>query len=133
MSAETEIRDDLIARLRADTALAGLVNRIYDGEPAKASPPTLIVGEALGGDWGTKDRDGRELRLSVTIRDTAETAGRIAPVLPFVEDAVRQLGIAGTMNWAIGSALLIRSRIVSPRSGDWTAVLDFRLRALRRA
>ena len=48
MSGEIELRAALVGQLRGDAALNALVNRVHDGEPAKASPPTVVVGEALG-------------------------------------------------------------------------------------
>ena len=132
MSGEIELRAALVGQLRGDAALNALVNRVHDGEPAKASPPTVVVGEALGSDWGTKDVPGCELRIAVTIIDMAESAARIGAIMPLVEAGVRQVAATGTAEWVVASAGLIRSRLVGQAQGKCTAVLDFRLRALRR-
>lgn len=65
MNADSDIRAALVALLQADGALNAQVNRVYDGAPAKASPPMVVVGDCIGSDWATKDKAGRELRLGV--------------------------------------------------------------------
>lgn len=131
MNAETEIRAALMAQLRGDASLSGMVNRIHDGTPVKASAPYVSVGECIGTDWGCKDRDGREVRLSIAIVDEAESGGRIGQIMPLVEAGVRQVALAGVPGWQMGGAGLVRSRLVGQAQGRWTAVLDFRLRMLR--
>ena len=73
MNADADIRAALVSLLQGDAALNAQVNRVYDGEPAKATPPMLVVGDVLGSDWATKDKAGRELRLSLTVEDDRET------------------------------------------------------------
>lgn len=128
MNAEGDIRAAVIALLRADAALGGQVNRVHDGAPVKASPPILIVGECSGTDWGTKDRDGRELRLALTIEDDLETPTRISGIMPLADAAVR--GLTGTAAWRIGSLILMRSRLLRTGAGRWSALLDYRIRVL---
>lgn len=129
MNAETDIRAALIARLRADAALAAQVNRVHDGTPAKSTPPTLIVGECIGGDWGTKDRPGRELRIGLTVEDDIETPARIGGIMALADAAVQ--GLAGTVSgWDIGSLTLVRSRLLRLNSGVWNALIDYRIRVL---
>jgi hypothetical protein len=131
MSAEQEIRAAVIAELQGDAVLGALVNRVYDGQPAKASPPNVSVGECAGSDWATKDKDGRELRIGITISDQTETATRIGQIMPLIEAAVRRVGGLAIGTWQIGSILLIRSRLVSLGEGRWSAIMDYRIRALQ--
>lgn len=129
MNAEGDIRAAVIALLRADAVLTAQVNRVHDGAPVKASPPTLIVGECSGADWGTKDRAGRELRLALTIEDDLETPARIGGIMPLADAAVRSL--TGTVAaWRIGSLILMRSRLLRTGAGRWSALLDYRIRVL---
>lgn len=129
MNAEGDIRAGVIALLRGDAALGGQVNRVHDGTPVKASPPTLIVGECSGTDWGTKDKMGRELRLALTIEDDLETPTRISTIMPLADAAVR--GLTGTVaGWQIGSLVLMRSRLLRTGAGRWSALLDYRIRVL---
>ncbi|MEO8723151.1 MAG: DUF3168 domain-containing protein [Sphingobium sp.] len=131
MSAENEIRAAVIAELQSDTALSAHINRVYDGVPVKASTPSVSVGECAGSDWGTKDRNGRELRIGIAISDQTETATRIGQIMPLVEAAVRRVGTMTIGTWQIGSVLLVRSRLVSQGDGRWSAIMDYRIRTLQ--
>ncbi len=129
MNAESDIRAAVLAVLRADTALVALVNRVHDGFPAKATPPTLMVGDCTGSDWAVKDRPGRELRIALTIEDDRETSNRIGGIMPVVDAAVQ--GISGTVgSWQIGSLILVRSRLLRTNAGRWNALIDYRIRVL---
>lgn len=129
MNAESDIRAAVLAELRGDAALMAAVNRIHDGTPIKATPPTVVIGECEGADWATKDRPGRELRIAITIEDDRETPTRIGGLLPMVDGAVQRL--SGTVaGWRIGSLRMIRSRLLKGRNGRWNAVIDYRIRVL---
>lgn len=129
--AEAAVRAALLDCLREDAALAAQVNRVHDEPPVKASPPMVIVGGCDGSDWGTKDRPGREVRLSVTIEDDRETSTRISGIIPLVDAAVQ--GLPGRLaGWEAGSLMLLRSRLLRTGRGRWNALLDYRLRVLAR-
>ncbi len=130
MNAESDIRAALIAELRNDAALGAQVNRIYDAVPVKSTPPTLVMGECIGGDWGTKDKVGRELRLAITIEDDIETPTRISGIMPLADAAVHRL--TGTIaGWQVGSLRLIRSRLLRTNAGRWNALMEYRIRVLK--
>jgi Protein of unknown function (DUF3168) len=131
MSAEQDFRSAIIARLQSDISLKPLVNHVYDGAPVAASPPYIVVGEVIGTDWGTKDREGRELRLAIMLYDAMEKPARLAALVPIVQANMHHIGSFGVNGWDIGSLVLIRSNLVASTAGKWTAVLDFRLRVLR--
>lgn len=133
MSAEVAIRAAVIAALREEAALMAMAQGVHDGEPGRAAAPYAHVGECLGSDWGGKDVEGRELRLTIGLTVAEETPGRLAEMMPRVEPA---LGAAGVRDgWRIVSAGLLRSRVA--RSGGagagagWRAVMDYRLRVVR--
>lgn len=129
MNAESDIRAAVLALLRGDAALMARVNRIHDGAPVKATPPTLVLGECSGTDWGCKDRPGREVRISLTIEDDLDAATRIGAIMPLAEAAVQRL--AGTVaGWRVGSLRLVRSRLLRTNAGRWNAVIDHRIRVL---
>lgn len=129
MNADSDIRAALVSLLRADSALNAQVNRVYDGTPAKASPPMLVVGDCIGSDWATKDKAGRELRLGLQVEDDRETPSRISAIMPLVDAAVQ--GLSGTIGaWHVGSLVMIRSRLVRGNAGRWVAVMDYRIRVL---
>lgn len=129
MTAEYDIRAALIAELRADAALGAQVNRVHDGVPGKSAPPTLIVGDCTGSDWGTKDKGGRELRIALTIEDDIETPARIGSIMPLADAGVQR--VTGMISgWQVGSLRLIRSRLLRTNAGRWNALMDYRIRVL---
>lgn len=132
MSAEVTVRAAVIAALRADAGLMEGLNALFDGVPARASVPYGVVGECIASDWGAKDVDGRELRLTIGLHDAGETPARLAAVLGRIDPAVQAADASGE-GWRIVSAGLVRSRLAKSgaREGEgWQAVLDYRLRVI---
>ncbi|SDA35219.1 DUF3168 domain-containing protein [Sphingomonas sp. NFR15] len=125
MSAETVAQAALLAALKD---IAGL-NGVFEGPPVKATPPYAEIGETLSGDWSVKDRDGRELRLAVTIRDAAETPARVQALAAAAGAAIaalpRDLGA-----WRVASVAFVRSRLLRPAPGRWGVVIEYRVRVL---
>ncbi|MGV3769587.1 MAG: tail completion protein gp17 [Sphingobium phenoxybenzoativorans] len=130
MSAELAVRAAMLAALAEDAALGALLNGVYDGAPVKASPPYAVVGECLGSDWGTKDADGRELRMTLSLFDAQETPARLAAAMRLADGVVR--GMSGVVDgaWRIGTVALLRSRTVKGRDRGWSCVMDYRVRVL---
>lgn len=128
MSAEGALAAAVAAALREAGDLAGL-NGVFAGPPVKATPPYAEIGEVLGIDWSVKDRAGRELRVSVTLRDAAETAARVQALSAAAGAAIEALPRA-IDGWRIASVVLARSRFAGSAPGQWTALLDYRVRML---
>ena len=130
MSAEVTVRAAVIAALKEDAAVMGGLNGLFDGQPVRASVPYAVVGDCIASDWGAKDVDGRELRLTIGLHDAGETPGRLAALLERI-DAVMQL-LEFAEGWRIVGVRLIRSRVVKGREKDtWQAVVDYRVRVVR--
>ena len=130
MSAEVTVRAAVIAALTEDAAVMGGLNGLFDGQPVRASVPYAVVGECIASDWGAKDVDGRELRLTIGLHDAGETPGRLAALLERI-DAVMQL-LEFAEGWRIVGVRLIRSRVVKGREKDgWKAVVDYQVRVVR--
>ena len=72
-TAEQAVRAQAIALLAGDAGLAGRVHGVFDGYPPRATAPYIAVGAAEGSDWGTKDRPGREIRLTITLHGAGES------------------------------------------------------------
>lgn len=125
--AEQAVRRRALAVLGGDEALAGLVHGVFDGVPPRASAPYVSVGAAEGSDWGTKDRAGREVRVSLTlygqgagIDDAA--AGRIEMLVA---------GLRGEADgWDIVGARVVRTRFAFAREGGWRHEMVVRCRCL---
>ncbi|MFY9351014.1 MAG: DUF3168 domain-containing protein [Sphingobium sp.] len=129
MSAEVAVRGAVIAALRNDLALMDQMNGLYDGEPARAAAPYGVVGECLGADWGGKDVEGRELRLTVALVVADETPARLGGMIARIEPAIGAAAVAD--GWRIVSARLLRSRVARNGAGGWRASVDYRLRVVR--
>ena len=125
--AEQAVRGRALALLAADGALAGLVHGVFDGVPARASAPYVAVGPAEGVDWGTKDRTGREVRLTLTLTGVGgaiddRASARIAAVAPMMRGAAD--------GWSVVSARVIRTRFAFGRDGGWRHDTIWRCRCL---
>lgn len=132
MSAEMAVRAAVIAALRADAALTTLANDVYDGEPARAAAPYVFAGECVGADWGGKDVEGREVRVTIGLAAAGEPGEQLSGMMARVDPALGAL--APVDGWRVVSARLARSRVARAGpapAGGWRAVMDYRLRAVR--
>lgn len=126
-SAEGALRARALDLLAKDAALAGLVHGIFDGTPSRASAPYVTVGTAEGSDWGTKDRAGREIRLTLTLVGVGGADGDAAAArIDAVAHAMR--GPAGI--WTVVAARTIRTRFTFARDGGWRREMVVRCRCL---
>lgn len=126
-SAEGALRARAIELLAGDEALAAMVHGIFDGTPPRASAPYVAVGTADGVDWGTKDRAGREIRLTLTLVGAGsaiddEAAARVEAVVT----ALR--GPAGA--WSVVGTRTTRTRFTFARDGGWRHEILVRCRCL---
>lgn len=125
MSAESVVQAAALGALRG----VGGLNGVYLGTPVKATMPYALLGDLLSGDWGVKDRAGRELRLLVGLRDAGETPARIhelgAAVCSALEALPRDLD-----GWRLVSVALVRARIGGGAPGAWSASIEYRVRVL---
>lgn len=125
--AEQAVRAKALALLAGDAELAALVHGVFDGVPPRVSAPYVSVAGAEGGDWGTKDRAGREVRLTLALVGVGgavddAAAGRI-------EAAVAGLrGVAD--GWSVVSTRVVRTRFAFVRDGGWRHELVVRCRCL---
>lgn len=126
-SAEGAVRARAIDLLARDDALAAMVHGIFDGTPPRASAPYVAVGTADGVDWGTKDRAGREIRLTLTLVGVGcgvddRAAARIEAVVATLRGAAD--------GWAVVGVRTIRTRFTFARDGGWRHEFILRCRCL---
>jgi len=126
-NAEQAVRTRTLALLAADSALAGLVHGVFDGAPPRASLPYVSVGQAEGSDWGTKDRAGREVRLTLRLVGI-DPAGPGAAAARIEAVAATLRGAAD--GWEVVAARVIRSRHGFRREGGWRHEMVLRCRCL---
>lgn len=126
-TAEQALRAKAIALLAGDGELAGAVHGVFDGMPPRASAPCVSVGAAEGSDWGTKDRAGREIRLTVTLHGVGDSLDdRAAARVEAVAAGLR----GPAEDWTVVGARIVRTRFGPAREGGWRRELVVRCRCL---
>jgi hypothetical protein len=129
MSAAAELQAALVAALAVAEGVAGVVSGVFDGAPARAAFPYLVIGDGLTTDWSHKTGRGREHRLAITAWDEAGRAARLHGIVGAVEAAIEALPPT-LPHHRIASATLLRSRILRPAGGPWAGMVEYRVRTL---
>lgn len=125
--AEKAVRAKALALLAGDDELAGLIHGVFEGTPPRASAPYVSVGAADGSDWGTKDRAGREVRLTLALVGVGSgVEDRAAARVEAVVAGLR--GAAG--GWSVAGVRTIRTRFTFARDGGWRHEIVVRCRCL---
>ncbi|MGJ3629192.1 tail completion protein gp17 [Sphingomonas sp. MMS24-JH45] len=127
MSALAAVRAAALARLRGEAALT--VNRVLDGADGRGTMPYAVLRDVIASDWGTKDRDGREVRVGITIRDEGESPTRVTRLASVAEGALLDLP-RGLTGWRVASVVPVRSAVLAEGQGRWAALIDVRVRVL---
>ena len=122
MSAGGALQVVLAARLASVSDLAG----VYDGPPARAAYPYVVIDSGNESDWSHKSGDGREVLVGVTVWD--EEPARLQMLADAVEGAMAQAG--SPIGWSLVSLRFLKRRIVRDVAGPWAAAMDFRARLL---
>lgn len=126
-SAEGAVRARALNLLGGDDALAAMIHGVFDGTPPRVTAPYVMVGATEGRDWGTKDRTGREVRLTLALVGVGETIGDgAADCIERVVAAMR--GAAGA--WVVVGARTVRTRFGFARDGGWRHEFIVRCRCL---
>ena len=122
MSAGSQLQAAL-AQAAADIAeLTG----IYDGPPARAAFPYMVVDCGTESDWSHKSGDGREVLVAITIWD--EQPERLRLLADAAEAAAN--GVQDIAGWQLVSVRFMRRKIVRDVAGPWATAIDFRARLL---
>lgn len=129
MSAQMIARAAMLAALRGDATLGGLVNQIADGEPVKASAPWLMLGQGQATGWGARGVEG------VTVRQTVELTVR-GDQAAVVETILARVGtVLGAMDGALGDWRMTNLRLERARirrtQAEWHAAADYAARLVR--
>jgi len=108
--------------------LGGLeqVTGVFDGPPARAPFPYVVLDAGTESDWSHKTGEGREVLVAVTVWD--DQPARLQQLADAVEAAV--VATASVDGWQLVSMRLIRRRTVRDVAGPWAAAVDFRARLL---
>lgn len=110
------------------STLAGLTG-VHEAAPLQAAFPFIVVEIGSEADWGHKSGSGREVRLTLLVRDQGESGKRLRRIADEAEQVLSS-GQLEPIGWAIVTATFLRRRTVrDPRSG-WSALLEYRVRLL---
>ena len=123
MSAGGAVQEAVAAALLGQGQLTG----VFDGPPARAGFPYVVLDGGSELDWSHKSNGGREVLLAVTLWD--EQPARLHAQLDEIEAAVTSIGTVE--GWELVSIIFQRRRIVRDVAGPWAAAMDFRARLLR--
>lgn len=115
-------------------ALAGAlqaleVTGVFDGPPARAPFPYVVLDAGTESDWSHKSGSGREVLVAVTVWD--DQPARLHGLADAVEAAI--IGAANVVGWQLVSLRLLKRRTLRDVAGPWAAALDFRARLLATA
>ena len=114
-----------MAALREIPGLSGA----HEEMPIQAAPPHAMVGAGLETDWSHKSGAGRELRLTIMLRDQSERPARLRALSVDVAAALE--GMAAQLDgWRLVTLVFVRSMTVAETTGRWALTLDYRARML---
>ena len=118
-----------------EAALAALrtvdgLNAVYDGPPLTATAPYAVVEAGPESDWSHKSGEGRELRLSILVRDKGERPTRLRALVAAIEAAMVGIGpdLAG---WRLVNLVFVRGSMLRSNDAAWGAAIDYRARLLK--
>ncbi len=110
-------------------AVEGL-NGVHDGPPLTAAFPYAMVETGPESDWSHKSGEGRELRLSILVRDQGERPARLRSIVAAIEAAAAEIGpdLAG---WRLINLVFLRGSMLRGTGAAWTAAIEYRARLLK--
>lgn len=122
MSAGGALQAALAAALEQVAGVTG----VYDGPPARAPFPYVVIDAATESDWSHKSGEGREALVAVTVWD--DQPARLHALADQVE--AEAAAVSQVESWQLVSIRLIRRRTVRDVAGPWATAVDFRARLL---
>ncbi len=117
------------AAMTALRTVEGL-NGVYDGPPLTAAFPYATVEAGPESDWSHKSGEGRELRLSILLRDKGERPARLRDLVAACEEKVRLIG-AELSGWRLVTLVFVREAMLRETGAAWSAAIDYRARLLK--
>lgn len=123
MTAGMAYQTALVSELQNVAGVTG----VYDGAPARATYPYVVVDASTELDWSNKSTVGREIAVAVTLWD--DQPERLHDVAGDVEAAAA--GVTAVAGWSLVNLRFQRKRVVRDTTGPWALALDYRARLLQ--
>jgi hypothetical protein len=123
---ENHLRAALIDWLRADPNLAA-INAVAEEAPVAASAPWLGIAASASVDWGTKDRQGREVRIALELESRADEPDADGALVSVIERRVLDLPPFHA-GFELASIRFLRARSEERAGNLRGALLEFRFR-----
>ena len=123
MSAGFVVQAVIVGQLTGLEAITG----VFDGAPARADFPYIVVDAGSELDWSNKSAVGREVAIALTLWD--DQPARVRPLCEAIEARMNSLG--GVTGWETASLHFVRKRVIRDVAGPWAIALDYRLRLLK--
>lgn len=123
---ENALRREVLKWLDNDSRLAS-VNAFEEETPVTASPPWVGIAASASADWGTKDRDGREIRIALELESRTDETEADGDLLGLIQQRVLNLP-AFHPEFEVASIRFLRGRSEQRDHNLRGALLEFRFR-----
>ncbi len=129
-SALEAVQTSMVASLQSHQPLVDMVTGIFDGSPARAKFPYIVLATGASLDWSHKTGEGRALSLALRVHDDGASAARLHRTMALVEDALKD-GLSDPPDWQIVTFDFRRTRILRSAISPWNGLLEYRARCLK--
>lgn len=126
---EIALRAALVAWLGADPTLSARLNAVVEEAPSRTALPWLAVAASASADWGTKDRDGREVRVALELHCRGDSPDAAAELVAAIEARIAALP-ADQPAFQVVSARFLRARAEQRGANTRAVLLEYRFRVL---
>ena len=119
----------LVAALKAHPSIGNAVSGVFDGAPARAPHPYIVVDGGIASDWSHKTARGREQRVGIVIHDDARRPARLHTLMADAERAIEAMARA-LDDHRVASVTFLRSRVARDPAGPWAGLIEYRVRTI---
>lgn len=125
---ENSLRAALVDWLQNAPDLSGL-NAIEEESPLRASAPWLGIAASAASDWGSKDRDGRDIRIALELVTRGDDPAADSALVKAIETRALSLPTPQP-DFEIVTARFLRGRTEKRSNNLRAALIEFRFRIL---
>ncbi len=126
---EIALRASLLQWLADDPFLGMTLNAIVEEAPSRTALPWLAVAASASADWGTKDRDGREIRVALELHCRGDQPGSAAELTAAIEARIAAMPYAQD-GFELVSLTFLRSRAEQRGANTRAVLIEYRFRVL---